>query len=783
MRGSRILLALALVGMPLAASAQDQPTGAAASAASKPAGAAGASEAAVSQAAEEEYVPPQKNTFDFGIRGTNITGDRARYERYRDLSDGLFLDQFRLHRQTSNDWFLDVAGDHVGRLDQRFMSTLVLPGKVNVAIRWDQLPTFMSDSARTLFTATSPDVLTLNPTVQKQVAASPSTLANFVRSDAFGLTIKSRRYIGEGKVEYIANPDLTFTQNFRIMDRNGAIPYGGSWGHGNFSETFAPVDHRLMDWNGNGEFSRGPVLFRAGYVASFFHNDYTSFTFDDPWRAVDAAAGAARGQSSLPPSNSQFGVNGMALVRLPGHTRASAYVSAGMLKDAGDTAILPQTLNSAVVGLQPLPRATVEGEGRTTSVNLTFTSRPVRYLDVNARFRRYEYDNRTPEFLLPQRVAYDNSPSVATYSSLGGVTSGPNLVTTEPFGITRDSLDLDVRVVPGGGTAAGIGYSRLADDRTHRFFERTTENIVRVTFEEMANKWFSLRTKFEHGQKRGDVTEEALLELWNIGEQPGMRQFDLASRDRDRATILGTVNLGSLASVNASFAAGKDDYIESEFGLRDNTNRVYGAGFDFAPTETMTLGLTYSFERYKALSRSRTASPPAANQAKISYDTYLNLVEQGSVAYQVADVSRNWADDSLDRVHTLVASADLRKIAEKLDLKFSVDLSRASTRFTYLLGPVSLLPGEPSLPTSLGPLQPLPDNSSNLGRTRVDGLYSLTGHLGVGVSYWYEQYRVKDFTLDEQATPTLNLAGSLLLGYLYRPYTANTVWGRVVYSF
>ena len=31
-------------------------------------------------------------TIDFGVRGTSADGDAARYERYRDLGDGLFLE-------------------------------------------------------------------------------------------------------------------------------------------------------------------------------------------------------------------------------------------------------------------------------------------------------------------------------------------------------------------------------------------------------------------------------------------------------------------------------------------------------------------------------------------------------------------------------------------------------------------------------------------------------------------------------------------------------------------
>jgi hypothetical protein len=52
--------------------------------------------------------------------------------------------------------------------------------------------------------------------------------------------------------------------------------------------------------------------------------------------------------------------------------------------------------------------------------------------------------------------------------------------------------------------------------------------------------------------------------------------------------------------------------------------------------------------------------------------------------------------------------------------------------------------------------------------------------VGIGVTYWYEQWKVEDFTLDIEANPQLVRQQAVLLGYLYRPYTANTVFGRLI---
>ena len=237
--------------------------------------------------------------------------------------------------------------------------------------------------------------------------------------------------------------------------------------------------------------------------------------FDNPFRAFDSASASSRGRLTLAPSNSYNGVNGLASVKLPHRSRASAFVSVGRLTDAGDP-IVPQTINSALPPA-PLARATVDGEAQTTAVNLTFVSRPTRYVDFTAGYRQYDFDNRTPEFVMTQRVSYDNAVSAVDPP-----------VHTEPFGVLRHTADADLKVTPMSGISAGVGFTRLTEERTHRIFESTTDNVVRVTFDTVGNQRLTLRTKFEHAERRGVGIEEGERELAAIGEQPGMRHFDIA---------------------------------------------------------------------------------------------------------------------------------------------------------------------------------------------------------------------------------------------------------------
>jgi MtrB/PioB family decaheme-associated outer membrane protein len=697
--------------------------------------------------ARAQTTPSTIGSVDFGVRGTTLDGDGARYERYRDLGDGLFLQA--LHVETErNGWLLDAAADHVGRRDQRFTGSVVRPGKLDVWGRWDQIPMLMSRTTRTLYLENLEDpqgVLTIADSIQTQAQASPGSLSAIFRSISTEFDTRTERHIAVAGFEYLATPDLTLRTNVQHTRRDGAIPYGGSFGHSSLVEIPAPIQQQLTDFDGGAEFSRGAVLIRAGYAGSWFRNDFTTVTFDNPFRAVDVASASSRGRLSLAPNSSFVSVNGLASVRLPRRSRVTAYVSTGSLSDDGD-ALMPQTINTANV-TAPLDRTRLEGEARTTGVNLHVVSRPLRYIDLSARYRVYDYDNRTPEFAMTQRVAYDNAPS--------------NLATpvhSEPFGVGRHTFDADVIFSPMARAAAGIGFTRQSEDRTHRIFESTTDNVVRLTFDSVGSQWFTLRTKYEHAQKRGEGLDTSLLV--SVNEQPGMRHFDVAARDRDRITVLGSVTPMATLSLNGSIAAGKDDYLQSLFGLRDNTHRVYAVGLDATPVATVLVGASYSYEHYNALSRSR----------------------QADNADQFVNPSRNWASDGTDRVHSVILNAGLSQIAGRFDLALSYDFNRARATYEYVTGPVPdrTLPEEVVVDSTLPPPTALPLVRSELQRGTADLTYPLTPRIAIGLSYWHERYRVSDFTLDAEATPDLARGQTLLMGYLYRPYTANTFWGRLI---
>ena len=689
-------------------------------------------------------------TAEIGARATTTTGDAARYERYRDLGDGMFLDALRLTR-SKDAWLFNFTSDHLGRKDQRFIGRAVNQGKVNAWFMWDQIPMLLSTTTQTFFQGSvlnNQGNLTIADNIQALGQASAANVPlQFVPANLQGFDLKTRRHVAEGGVKAMPNENLSVQALFRNTDREGGIPFGGAFGHSSVIETVAPTNHQLRDVEASAEWAKDRYLFRAGYSGSWFHNDFTTLTFDTPWRLTDTTSASSRGRLSLPPSNSFVSVNGMASVKLPKRTRATVSFSTGVLKDAGDL-LMPNTANAAATGIAALPRDYVEGEASTSSYNLSLTSRPITKLQFALRMRSYDYDNLTPEFDMVQRIAYDGNPS--------------NLATpvpTEPFGVTRHNFDADASYFPMSGATFGVGYSRTGEKRTHRIFEDTVDNALRVTFDVVGNRWFSVRSKYEHAEKRGEGFE--LEVLTSVNEQPGLRHFDVASRDRDRVTFIGTVTPVNNLMLNLSVAAGNDDYLESLMGLRDNNHRIYGAGFDATPRENVTFGASYAREKYMALSRSRSSS-----SATLS-----------------TDESRNWAADSDDVAHSFLLNAGFLQLMDKVDVNLSWDINRSKATYRYITGPVPdrTLPEEtPNIPSTLPTPTQLPDVVSNLNRGTLDVVYSLTKRVGLGASYWYEKYEVQDFALDAESTKNLAINSAVLLGYLYRPYTAQTGWVRLI---
>ena len=680
----------------------------------------------------------QKGEFEIGVVGSSVDGDEARFQRYRDLRNGPAADRFRFTRDEGT-LFIKVGADHIGRRDQRYSFNIARPGKLKASFTYDQIPLFLSNDTALLFSDQGNGVFLIDDAIQQGIQNKQLTLLG-VAGQAKPFTMKSRRDTAAVNLLYSATRELDLKFNLKTFTREGSQPWGASLGFSNDIELPLPLDSRTTDVNTSLEWTNQQASFSAGYLGSWYDNKIQTLRWDNPIKFTDSTYssayspgdGTSLGQMAIFPSNSMNAVFGSGSVKLPARSSASAYVSVGSMNQ--NQPLLPFTVNTAIPALH-LDRTTAEAQGRMVSTNLAFTSRPSQIVWLNARYRYYDLNDRTPTFDGVEYVRFDQ-----VVEEEGGH--------REPFSIKRQNFDVDASFTPVGYTAFKIGYGRAQGDRTSRIFGKTVENTLRASVDTTGNQYVSLRTTYEHSARRGhDFEPEILVEA---AEQPGMRHFDIASRDRDRVVAIATLTPVSQLGLNFSVGAGKDTYGETVFGLRDNKNRLLSAGFDVVPSDKVTFSLEYGFEKFTALQISRSASPDPS---------------------QFDDPRRNWTDDSADKTHSINGSLDLVRVFPNTDVRLGYDYSKSRATYVYSLAANTVLAAVSQLPAVRHEQQ----------RATIDAQHFVTKRVAVGFVYWFDKYTVDDFALNGAAVRARAVPGSLFLGYMYRPYKANTGWFKVSY--
>jgi hypothetical protein len=349
----------------------------------------------------------------------------------------------------------------------------------------------------------------------------------------------------------------------------------------------------------------------------------------------------------------------------------------------------------------------------------------------SARFRNYDYSNQTPHFSIAQFINYDTS--VAT-----SATGGPEL-----FAHSRTNFDADATWMKLQPVAVTVGYSRNNTGHDFRIFENTGENVFRLTADAAGSQSVSFRAQYEYGSRTGSGLDEELLV--EIGEQPDMRHFDVANRNRNKFTGQMDFSPNELWTLSASAGFGKDDFPDSYFGLEQTSFQTFSLGADFRQPDGWGGGASYNYEHYSGDQRSRSASP---NQTPP----------------QETDPNRDWTVNSKERVNYFSIYVMPPKIGQNTEARLSYDYSKATGTYFY-----TIVPGGPLVPPNQ-----LPDVFNKLQQLHIDVRHRISTRWSATLSYLYEPFRVYDFAFDQSVVNSIVQPSSLVLGYIYRPYTANS---------
>lgn len=682
-------------------------------------------------------------TVDFGGRITEVDGDQARYQRYRDLRSGVYATNMLAGRRTA-DWNFQAQAWNVGYRDQKYQVDMQRVGRLTASFLYDQIPLWISGDTRTLYTQTNAGVFRLEDTMQQQIQAGQKTIRDFEDQAAL-FELRTMRRIGQADVVFNANRSTDIVLQVKNTGREGNIPFGGTFGFSNAVELPAPIDTNTADVRTALEWGNQRGMLRLGWEGSTFDNNIDAMIWDNPLRyGPDISGTPSQGRMALWPDNTLTYVHGTGAISLPGRSRLTGYMALG--QGRSDASLLPHTINSAIPPVA-LDRPTAEAENQMVITQFTFASRPLRLLAFNAKYRYSDVDVQTPIF--------DRSSGAVGYDSSYQASVGDS----EYHSVKRASFDAEAALQVLPTTSLKVGYGHLASDYTHRIWEKTAEDVFRVSVDTTGTQWLMLRALYEDRSREGENFDP--LALLEVGELPGMRHFDVANRDRQRFTLIANVMPGGMFGFTASAGIGRDDYPDSPHGLQSYDSDQYSAGVTISPDQRYNLTASYGWENYSSLQRSRQAN---------------------SVAEQL-DPRRDWTTDYTGKVNFLEAAFSIDAIS-RTAIRLTADWNKSDDTYLYGLAPNSPL----AVPEQLPPV------TNELLRGEIDVDYELSRNLHFGVAYWYEDYKVQDFALGPTVMSGIALppvqegqapvaTNALLLGYQYRPYTAHTGFLRLTYSF
>ena len=757
--------------------------------------------------------------------------DSSKFLEYRDIPQGGVLPYLRFEGK-KGDLRWDLRAADVTQKDQRYFlrfgnKRIVLKGE------YTGIPHNFGNGGKSLLGPVAENEWRLSDTVQQTyqnaiVGVPPTGQIDYNCQPRFGFTpsptcFSLTKLVTPGLDASPADIDLKLTRgrsnlsldftpgegNFKLgvtythERRSGTRAANGtSFGFGNVVETPEPLRYITQDVGVNATYAGSWGSARAGLRFNDFKNAFDTFLFDNPFRVTDSTDpsaytapstgsrnGASFARAALAPDNQAVTEAIGGTFKLGKKSRLTADIAFGQWKQ-NETPFIPWTTNTSITtpGGAPattaaLPATQLDGKVNTLSLSAFFTTRLTNELGLHARYRRYDFDNKTPRYRLDEGyVRFD-----AVWEEIPRI--------TVPYGYTNDYFDV-YGTYNKGSFGFEAGFKRTGMARTFREAEDTTENVFRGVVDVRGN-WIVARAIGEVGSRDYSNYHAVEAEEHSFLPVPGevavpvnqtvLRRFDQAQRDLIR--LGGQVELspweGKL-SLFASYFHTKFEYDQNPVECEDVA--LFPGQSQFCPGgEQKPLGLVDDQYDTFALEANWTANARTTVYAFYNYEDG-DILQTGRQSGATLNFNPNdvWTANITTKGHTFGAGADfnfarekwlLRLLGRTQDIDGNNDVSLLPGYSTAIYG------GNPALRTCAGApgdcaISVFDDTKLTFVmaslRYRISKLWSAS--FGIG----YEDYEIRD----AQTGNTLNyMPASFFLQANNRDYQAWIGFLSLTYRF
>jgi MtrB/PioB family decaheme-associated outer membrane protein len=583
-------------------------------------------------------------------------------------------------------------------------------GAYGLSLSYDEIPHIISDSAQTPFLGIGGASLTVPFLPAATTGAMP--LAGTLHTVDIGT---KRKRLGIG-ASWLPQSGWKYALSLRHESREGTKRASGAF-FVTAAQLVEPVDYDTDQIDASASYTGRRLQAKLAYYGSRFADANDALRWQNPF-SLPAFPGATAGQRALPPDNQFHQLSATLGYQLTERTRASADIAWGRMTQ--DESFLAPTLN-ATLAVPALPRGSLGGRVDTLNAGVKLTSALTERLGLNASYAHDERDNRTPQ---------------ATYSWVTtDMFVSPTPRTNLPYSFTRDLAKLsgDYRFSPRLRASVGADHDRVK--RTFQEVDRTRENTIWGKANARALENIDLTLKLAHAERRNGGYQAA--PGVTPPENPLLRKYNMASRDRDSAGLRADIAVTERLSVGLEAGTSKDDYFDSPIGLTGATDTRLNGDASFMLSEQTSLSAFASRETIKS-------------------------TQAGSEFFAEPD----WTAENHDTVEVLGIGVRHAAIKDKLDLGADYTLTR--TRGELRLATAAPAPG-------------FPDFTTKLRSLRLYATYRIDKKISLHGGYWHERYSSADWMLDGVAPATI--PNVLTLGEQPAKYSVDVVQVSLRYAF
>ena len=697
----------------------------------------------------------------------------AKFQEYRDVDDGLFLQRFYLRAFTADDAYsTELAGSEWGSQNQNFSLSSGRLGLWQFDFEWDQLRHVLFTNTRLLATEADRGIFVLptpRPSLATHNAAPERDLS--IRWDTARMGFR-----------YSITPNFDIKAEYTRIRKDGDRPFGMGFGSpgSNFYEVLEPIEHTIHDFRLQGTYASERWQLQFGYTGSVFVNDERRVVADNPCSGNVAQCGAGdggaaapvRGQASLPPSNMAHTFSLGGGVNLPMRSRINANFTYGMRLQ--NETFLPHTINPALSSDPDLalPQKDLNGLVHIIAFHLQGTTRPWTPVTLTAKYRFYDQIEDSDRPFLNAVVVNDRT-----------ITREVRHVSRLDY--NRHNADLEARyqVIQPLAVLGGVGWERW-NRAAGREVHESDEFFAKAGLDATPTDWMQARLTYRpsyrrlahyntFARKETTVTEDDAALL--AGQSVFLRKFDEAERNRQRVDLDVTLTPIEAITVTPSFSWRYDDYIESRLGLQEETSWSAGVDINVTPSQWLSFSAGYMYERVDQQQRNR------------------NRIGLGGTTTDFEDW--DWISNNIDTVQTVHANVRGQLLPSRLEWgiggNWSQAVGRISTRnpvtpTTHTVNGATTTAAQVGTATA----KPMPAFEDEIIRLDAALKYHINKAWTVTLGYGWESFLSHDWRTDRLSPfiPVASTAGlpgqtSIWLGNDLRNYSAHIVGVTLAYRF